>query len=112
VKVNQKEISDICLLTIEGEIDAEHAAQFKRALIKARENSAKKFVLDFHQVSFVDSTGLGILISLQRQLKEDGCRLRLAAFQDEVRSIFEITRLYRVFDISKTVEEALKEIRG
>jgi anti-anti-sigma regulatory factor len=38
--------------------------------------------------------------------------LRLAAFQDEVRSIFEITRLYRVFDISKTVEEALKEIRG
>lgn len=112
MKVQRKEFGKICLMEIEGEIDAEHAVQLKRALAKAREDFAKSFVLDLKKVAFVDSTGLGVLISLMRQLKEDGGHLRLTGLQDEVRSIFEITRLFRVFDLSPSPQEALKEIKG
>jgi len=111
LKVTQKEIEDVGILEIEGEIDAEHAAQLKRAIAKAREDFAKNFILDLSRVTFIDSTGLGILISLMRHLKENRGKLRLTGLQDEVRSIFEITRLFRVFEISNSVEEALREIK-
>ncbi len=112
MKIQGKQIADICVLEIEGEVDAEHAPQLKKVLAKAREESAKNFVLDLKKVNFIDSTGLGVLISLMRQLKDMGGRLRLTGLQEEVRSIFEITRLFRVFDISPTVEEALQAIRN
>ncbi|MFO1464771.1 MAG: STAS domain-containing protein [bacterium] len=111
MKVNAKEFGEICILEIEGEVDAEHAAQLKRAIAKAREDFAKHFVLDLAKVSFIDSTGLGVLISLMRHLNESGGHLKLAGLQDEVRSIFEITRLYKVFDLAPRVEEALKELQ-
>lgn len=110
MKINPKEVGDICILEIEGEVDAEHSAQLKKAIVKAREDYAKHFILDLSGVSFIDSTGLGVLISLMRHLNENGGKLKLAGLQDEVRSIFEITRLYKVFDLCPSAEEALREM--
>lgn len=111
MKVQAKEFGETCVLEVEGEIDAEHSLQLKRAIAKAREEHLKNFVLDFNHVTFIDSTGLGVLISLMRHLKEHGGELRLVGLQDEVRSIFEITRLFRIFDLCATVEEAVQSIQ-
>jgi len=111
VKVNAKEIGGIVVMEVEGEVDAEHAPNLKRALIKAKESVEKGLVMDLTKVSFIDSTGLGVLISLMRQMKEQGSELRLTGMQDEVRSIFEITRLYKVFSLSESVEAAVQEIQ-
>lgn len=111
MKVNSKLFKDICVLEIDGEIDAEHAAQLKRAIAKSREEKALHFVLDLSDVSFIDSTGLGVLISLMRHLKENHGELRLVGLQDEVRAIFEITRLFRVFDVAASVEAAVQGIQ-
>ncbi|MCC6273647.1 MAG: STAS domain-containing protein [Deltaproteobacteria bacterium] len=110
MKINPKEVGDICILEIEGEVDAEHSAQLKKAIVKAREDYAKHFILNLSGVSFIDSTGLGVLISLMRHLNENGGKLKLAGLQDEVRSIFEITRLYKVFDLCPSAEDALREM--
>ena len=111
MKVSKRQIANIIVLEIEGEIDAEHSPQFKKTLSKAFEENAKFFILDLKKVSFIDSTGLGILISLMRQLREKQGRLRLTGLQEEVRSIFEITRLFRVFEISQSVDLAIEEIK-
>ncbi|MCE9624683.1 MAG: STAS domain-containing protein [Deltaproteobacteria bacterium] len=111
MRVNAKEVGDICILEIEGEVDAEHSAQLKKAIVKARDEFAKHFILDLSRVSFIDSTGLGVLISLMRHLNENSGRLKLAGLQDEVRSIFEITRLYKVFDLVPSAEDALKDFQ-
>lgn len=111
MKIQSKQISDICILELEGEVDAEHAPQLKKSLVMAQEEFAKNFVLDLNKVSFIDSTGLGVMISLMRQLKKAGGKLRLTGLQEEVRSIFEITRLFRVFEISPSVEDAVQAIR-
>ena len=110
MKINSKEVGDICILEIEGEVDAEHSVHLKKAIVKAREDYAKNFILDLSRVSFIDSTGLGVLISLMRYLNEKGGRLKLAGLQEEVRSIFEITRLYKVFDLSPNAEAALRDM--
>ena len=107
MKINAKGVGDICVLEIEGEVDSEHSAQLKKAIVKAREEYAKHFILDLSGVSFIDSTGLGVLISLMRHMNENAGHLKLAGLQDEVRSIFEITRLYKVFDLCPSAEEAL-----
>jgi anti-anti-sigma factor len=111
MKVVRKLIGDVAVFEIEGEIDAEHSVSLKRAMEKSFMENAKHLVLNLEKVGFIDSTGLGVFISLMRKLKERGGEIRLAALQDEVKAIFEITRLYRVFDISRTPEEAIQEIK-
>jgi anti-sigma B factor antagonist len=110
MKQNSRSLGDICILEIEGEIDAEHSAQLKSAIAKARKDLRKHFILDFNRVSFIDSTGLGVLISLMRHLRENGGELRITGIVDEVRSIFEITRLFKVFELCATVEDAVQDI--
>ena len=116
MKVYAKAIGDICFMEVDGEVDAEHAAQLKKAIAKAREDFAKSFVLDLSQVSFIDSTGLGVLISLMRHLHEAGGRLKLVGLRDEVRSIFEITRLsdfMQIFpDEASAVGDVVPETTG
>lgn len=111
MKIVRKILGDVAVFEIEGEIDAEHSASLKRALEKSFTENAKHLVLNLEKVGFIDSTGLGVFISLMRKLKERGGEIKLAALQDEVKSIFEITRLYRVFDILRTPEEAIQEIK-
>jgi len=111
VKTKTKIFDNIGVLEVEGVLDAEHCAPLKKAIAKARENGVQHFVLDLGKVGFIDSTGLGVLISLMRQQREQKAELRLTGLQDEVRSIFEITRLFRVFDIAPNVQEAVASLR-
>ena len=111
MKVNKKQIGKVLVLEIEGVMDAEHSSQIKKSFSQVQEEGEKNIVLDLNKVSFIDSTGLGILISLMRHLNEQEGRLQLSGLQDEVKSIFEITRLFRVFEISQSVEQAIQEIQ-
>ena len=112
MKLSIHEMGEFFIVEVEGEVDAEHAPQLKKAVIRVKEGTFKGVALDFSRVSFIDSTGLGILISLMRDLKEQGRHLRLVGLSGETRSIFEITRLYKVFDLSDTMEKALQEMRA
>lgn len=111
MKVTVNNFDYVVVLEVEGVVDAEHCAQLKKAIQKARTDGAQHFVLDLSKVGFIDSTGLGILISLMRQQRERDCELRLTGLQEEVRAIFEITRLFRVFDIAPSVREAVDALR-
>ena len=111
MKLSMREMGEFFILEVEGEVDAEHAPQLKKAVIRIKEGAFRGVALDFSKVGFIDSTGLGILISLMRDLRERGRQLRLVGLSGETRSIFEITRLYKVFELSETVEQALQEMR-
>ena len=111
MKVAANIFDNVVVLEVEGVVDAEHCAQLKKAIQKARGEGVRHFVLDLNKVGFIDSTGLGILISLMRQQRERDCELRLTGLQEEVRAIFEITRLFRVFDIAPSVQEAVDALR-
>ena len=89
------------------ELDAANAGEFKRdmaPLLDAHDN----LVLDLSRLRFVDSSGLGGFISCLRKLNAKGGDLKLCAMSTQVRAVFELVRMHRVFDILTTREDAVR----
>jgi anti-sigma B factor antagonist len=77
------------------------------ALIEDKQ--ARKMVFDFEQVRFLSSQALGMLITLQKRLDAAGGTLKVAAMRNELRQVFTITKLDRLFKFFPDVETALRE---
>jgi anti-sigma B factor antagonist len=93
------------------ELDASNAGELKRDIAPVIEAN-KKVVLDLSRLRFVDSSGLGALLSCLRQLTGRGGDLRLSGMSKPVRALFELVRMHRIFDIYPTKEEAIKAFTG
>ena len=106
----EKRGGKIVLSLKEERIDAHNSGELKDLFLKVLEEEAgRDLVIDLDQVQFIDSSGLGALLS---GLKNAGLRSSefiLAGLQPGVRSMFELTRLHRVFDIYPKLEEALSD---
>ena len=90
-----------------GRLDVAGAPTLKEAISEAIKNGSPKGVLDMEGISFVDSTGLGSVIAALKQIRSSQGDLRLAAPNQQVRVVLELTTLDRVFPYFSTVEEAL-----
>ncbi len=69
-------------------------------------------IIDLHSIQFIDSTGLGALLSLLRRTKEVGGQLVLASAGDQALAMFRLVKMTRIFDIYATVDEALDALNG
>jgi anti-sigma B factor antagonist len=69
--------------------------------------SNRRVLIDLTRVQFVDSAGLGALMACRRRLSAEGGSLTLYGLTRRVRSVFELSRMHRLFDIAETKEEAL-----
>ncbi len=87
------------------ELDASNAGDLKRAMAPLWETHTK-LVIDLGRVRFVDSSGLGAMLSCLRQLTAKGGDLKLCGMSKQVRATFELVRMHRIFDIFGTREEA------
>ena len=100
---------DACVIRVgEARIDAAVATAFKEAVRKAAGDDTPRVVLDLAAVDFLDSSGLGALVAVMK-LMGAGRRLELAAAQPNVRRVFDLTRMDRVFTIHATLEDALAQ---
>jgi len=90
-----------------GRLDVAGAPALKEAIGEAVRKGPAKVVIDMVGVSFVDSTGLGSVIAALKQIRNSQGELRLAAPNQQVRVVLELTTLDRVFPYYATVEEAL-----
>lgn len=79
----------------------------KDAISEALKKGQSKVVIDMEGVSFVDSTGLGSVIAALKQVRSSQGELRLAAPNQQVRVVLELTTLDRIFPYYATVEDAL-----
>ena len=84
------------------------AEEFKNLLIDSIDEGSMKMVVDLSACEFIDSTFLGTLVVALKKLTTLGGDLRLVGFQPAVHSMFELTRMYRVFESFKSKEEAIK----
>jgi anti-sigma B factor antagonist len=90
-----------------GRLDVAGAPALKEAISEVVKNGPPRIVIDMQGVSFVDSTGLGSVISALKQIRSSQGELRLAAPNQQARVVLELTTLDRVFPYYATVEEAL-----
>jgi anti-sigma B factor antagonist len=99
---------EVTVLTVPVEaLDASNSAEFKRDVAPVLE-STTKLVLDLSRVRFVDSSGLGAFISCLRKMNAKGGDLKLSGMSKQVRAVFELVRMHRIFDIQATREEAVR----
>jgi anti-sigma B factor antagonist len=90
-----------------GRLDVAGAPALKDAISDVAKNGPPKVVIDMEGVSFVDSTGLGSVIAVLKQIRNRRGELRLAAPNQQVRVVLELTTLDKVFPYFATLEEAL-----
>jgi anti-sigma B factor antagonist len=94
-----------------GNLDAGNVKDF-RAAIQAVADTHDTIVLDMRRLTFVDSSGLGALLSCLRALKGKRGRLLLFGMTKPVRALFELVRMHRIFSIHDTQEDALAEAQA
>ena len=97
------------MLAPSGRLDVTGAPALKDAITEAIKNGKPRLVIDLEGVSFVDSTGLGSVIAALKLVRSSKGDLRLAAPNQQVRVVLELTTLDRVFPYFATVEEALTD---
>ena len=102
----------IAVIALTGEVDLYTAPEFKQELVKVIDGSAKHVVVDLSATSFIDSTTLGVLVSGVKRLRPRDGQLLLVVTDRNVRKIFEITGLDRVFPIFDERAKALAELQS
>lgn len=89
------------------ELDAGNSPEFKRDIAPTLQANTK-LVLDLSRLRFVDSSGLGAILSCLRQVSAKNGDLKLCGMSKQVRAAFELVRMHRIFDISETREQAVR----
>jgi len=92
----------------EERLDAHNSGELKIEMNRLFESGTKSLLIDLKEVRFVDSSGLGVLVSGYKNASTKQGSVKLCGLQTQVKSMFELTRLHRVFDIFQTVDEALE----
>lgn len=97
---------DPLVLKVVGDsLETENVASFRTAIAPILERS-KRIVLDMSTITFMDSTGLGSMLSCLRTVKAKDGSIKLADLTPEVRQLFEMVLMDRVFEIYPTVDDA------
>jgi anti-anti-sigma factor len=87
------------VLPLSGVIDLETAPEFRATVAELRERNVSGIVLDLSEVTFIDSVGLSVLVSVHRRLREEGGRLTVRSPSEAVRQVLAMTGLHEVLDI-------------
>ena len=101
---------DSLVIDVEGQLVVTNRQEFKQVVLDEVERGARSFVVDFTRSAYIDSSGLGALVSLGKRIRESGGDLRLAGLNEDLRTLFELTRLDALFPLFATRADALADV--
>ncbi|PYO63836.1 MAG: anti-anti-sigma factor [Gemmatimonadetes bacterium] len=102
-----KDKRGVVVVGVDGQLIVGNRQELKQRVLDAVDGGSRKFVVDFTRTGYIDSSGLGVLVSLSKKIREQGGELRLAGLNEDLQTLFELTKLDTLFSITKTPEEAL-----
>jgi len=112
MRLEEEKRGDVLVIRpLEARIDAHGAPEFKRRGLELIGQGNKKVLIDLSAVDFVDSSGLGALVSFLKALGREGT-VALCGLKGTVREVLKLTRLERVFQLFSEEEEALRALSG
>ena len=106
VKSFEKE--GVLVFQVNGEINISTSSELKKQFEK---QPLKKVVVDLEKVNYIDSSGLATLVEILKRTKMQSGALGLACMSDKVKSLFEITKLDKLFQIFSTQDEAVSKVK-
>ena len=98
----------VLVVRLEGEFDVCGASEFRKVVDDAQaDTGAKHILLNMQGVSFIDSSGLGVILGRYKQLAQHGGKLLVVHLEPQIQRLFELAGLMRILKIYPTEEQAL-----
>ncbi len=98
---------EILVVDVGGQLIVGNRQELKQRVLDELERGERRFLIDFAQTGYIDSSGLGVLVSLSKKIREQGGELRLANLNEDLKTLFELTKLDTLFQIADSRERAL-----
>jgi anti-sigma B factor antagonist len=103
----RKHPGGVLVVEVDGQLIVGNRQELKQKVLDALEAGSKKFLIDFTKTGYIDSSGLGVLVSLSKKIRDEGGDLRLAGLNDDLKTLFELTKLDTLFAITDSAADAL-----
>ncbi len=103
----RKHPGGVVVVEVDGQLIVGNRQELKQKVLDALEAGDRKFLIDFTKTGYIDSSGLGVLVSLSKKIRDEGGDLRLAGLNEDLKTLFELTKLDTLFAITDSAAEAL-----
>lgn len=107
LRTEVSEIEGWTVVTVHGEIDVATSPTLRERLIDLVNDGSARLVLDLEAVDFLDSTGLGTIVSILKRARTHGGDLRLVCTEARIRRLFEITGLDNAVPLHASLDDAI-----
>ena len=112
LKINERQVRDVTILDMEGNIIVgEGTATLRNKIRRLLEEDHKKILLNFAHVRYVDSSGIGVLLSSLVSVKQRGGQMKLLNIRDSFRELLGVTKLLPVLDVYDNEVKALNDFK-
>ncbi|NNJ91119.1 MAG: STAS domain-containing protein [Gammaproteobacteria bacterium] len=100
----------ITVARLDGRLDAAAVRNYRDELKKTTEGLDKWMILNMENVDFIDSSGLGLIVSLVRNARENNADVAISNLSAQAQTLFELTRMTRIFSIYADENSALESL--
>jgi len=112
VLIKPRRLDDVVILDLSGRITlGEGTVVIRDALQKLLRSGDRKFLMNLADVDYIDSAGLGELITAFTTVRGEGGQVKLLKLTNRIRDLLQITKLLTVFDTFENETEAIKSMR-
>ena len=110
-KIQFEKNSDQLIVYFSGEIDSIHTINYRNLLVAELETGKYKVVvMDFNRVTFIDSSGIGLVLGRYNQMKAEGGKLYITGLSPVAYRLFELTGIFNLMDYIKNTDEILVKV--
>lgn len=109
MQMKRTDLSDVTVLSCDGRLNMVTAPRLRSAIEEIVKDGRARIVTDLNEVEFIDSSGLGALISGLKTCRQAHGDLRLTATGDQVLAVLKLTNLDRILRPYPTVDEATRD---
>jgi anti-sigma B factor antagonist len=112
LNINERQAGDVTVLDMSGKITiGEGSVALRTAIRRLLEEGKKRILLNLAQVSYIDSSGIGELVSSYTAINKEGGQLKLLNLTQKLQVLLTITNLLTVFDVYECEAEALNSFK-
>ncbi|GAA4153040.1 STAS domain-containing protein [Actinomadura keratinilytica] len=105
--VERRVEKDLTIVKISGEVDVFTSPRLRETLLDIIDEGGVHLVIDLGEVTFLDSTGLGVLVGIYHRLRGRDGTMAFVGVNDRVRRVFHVTQLTKIFVLHRDLEEAI-----
>ena len=112
LSINERQAGDVTVLDMSGKITiGEGSVALRAAIRRLLEEGKKRILLNLAGISYVDSSGIGELVSSYTAINKEGGQLKLLNLTQKIQDLLTITKLLTVFDVYDSEADALNSFK-